>query len=450
MSELATIDVREREGELKMLVESILNEAAKQGASAAEVSASQDAGLAVSVRKGALETLEFNQDRGFGITVYVGNSKGSASTSDSRPVAIVETVTKALDIARYTRDDPCNGLADAALMPRSVPDLELFHPLPMDTAQAEAIAKACEAAGLGFDPRIVNSEGTEVQAQQACRVYGNSHGFVGAHSATRYGISCVLIARDEQGMQRDYWYTTDRNQELLEPPEAVGRRAAERTVARLSPGRVPTGSYPVLFSAQMAASLAGHLIGALSGGALYRKASFLLEALGTQVASDHLRLIEQPHLPGAIGSAGFDSDGVATRDKSFVDAGVVQSYALSAYSARKLGLVTTGNAGGVHNLSLSGHRLPFDALLREMGRGLYVTELMGQGVNSVTGDYSRGASGFWVENGEICQPVHELTIAGNLKDVYRDIVALGDDVDRRGNIRAPSLLIGGMTVAGEG
>ena len=444
------IDVREHEGELKALVEAILAEAGKRGASAAEVSASQDAGLSVRVRRGELETVEFNQDRGFGITVYAGKSKGSASTSDSRPAAIRETVSKALDIARYTQDDPCNGLADAELMPAEVTDLDLFHPAPIESASAEQMARACEAEGMAFDPRIVNSEGAEVQAHQSCRVYGNSHGFIGSHSATRYGTSCVLIAEDGNGMQRDYWYTVDRDSAGLESPEQVGRRAAERTVARLSPGKAPTGSYPVLFSAQMAASLAGHLIGAISGGALYRKASFLLDSLGSRVASDHLGLVEQPHLPKSIGGAGFDGDGVATRGKAFVEDGVVATYALSTYSARKLGMTTTGNAGGVHNLTLSGRTLPFDDLLKEMGRGLFVTELMGQGVNAVSGDYSRGASGFWVENGEIGQPVHELTIAANLKDVYGNVVATGDDLDVRGNVRAPSVLIGSMTVAGVG
>lgn len=444
------IDIREQEGELKALVAAILEEAEKQGASAAEVSASQDAGLAVTVRKGDLESVEFNQDRGFGITVHTGGSKGSANTSDGRPAAIRETVAKAMDIARYTRDDPCNGLADADLMPTEVPDLDLFHPAPLDTRLAEDMARACEAEGLGFDPRIVNSEGAEVQTQQACRVYGNSHGFIGCLSATRYGTSCVLIAEDENGMQRDYWYTLGRDSADLETPEAVGRQAAERTLARLSPGKVPTGSYPVLFSAQMASSLAGHLIGAISGGALYRKASFLLDSLGSQVASDHLALIEQPLLPKAIGSAGFDGDGVATREKAFIDGGVVRSYALSTYSARKLDMTTTANAGGVHNLTLSGRTLTFDALVKEMGRGLYVTELMGQGVNAVSGDYSRGASGFWVENGQIGGPVDELTIAANLRDVYRNLVAVGDDLDLRGNVRAPSVLIAGMTVAGEG
>ena len=446
---LDSIDIREHQGELEALVRDILAEAERQGASAAEVSASQDAGLGVTVRKGDLEKVEYNQDRGFGITVHAGRSKGSASTSDSRPEAIRETVAKAMDIARHTRDDPCNGLADAELMPGSVPDLDLFHQAPLDPGLAEEMARACEAEGLAFDPRIVNSDGAEVNTLQACRVYGNSHGFVGSHAATRYGTSCVLIAEDGNGMQRDYWYTTGRDRDALEEPEHVGLRAAERTVARLSPGKVPTGTYPVLFSAQAAGTLAGHLIGAISGGALYRKASFLLDSLGTQVASDHVSLVEQPLLPRGIGSVGFDADGVATREKAFVEGGVVQSYALSTYSSRRLGMTTTGNAGGVHNLTLAGKTLTFKALLKEMGRGLYVTELMGQGVNAVSGDYSRGASGFWVENGEIGRPVHELTIAANLKDVYRNIVAVGDDLDVRGNVRAPSVLIETMTVAGD-
>ena len=446
---LDSTDIREHQGELEALVGDILAEAGRQGASAAEVSASQDAGLGVTVRKGDLEKVEYNQDRGFGITVYAGMSKGSASTSDSRAVAIRETVARAMDIARHTRDDPCNGLAEANLMPGAVPNLDLFHPAPLDPRLAEEMARACEASGLGFDSRIVNSDGAEVTVLQSCRVYGNSHGFVGSHPATRYGVSCVLIAEDANGMQRDYWYSTARDRAVLESPERVGRRAAERTVARLSPGRVPTGSYPVLFAAPVAATLAGHLIGAISGGALYRKASFLLDSLGNQVASDHVSLAEQPLLPGGIGSVGFDADGVATRDQAFVDAGVVQGYALSTYSARRLGMATTGNAGGVHNLTLSGRTLPFDELVREMGGGLYVTELMGQGVDPVSGDYSRGASGFRVEHGRIGGPVHELTVAANLKDVYRNVVAVGDDLDVRGNVRAPSVLIESMTVAGD-
>ena len=444
------LDIDRCEEQLRALAAAILAEAKRQGASAAAVAAAQDAGLSVQVRKGALETVESTQDRSFGITVYVGLRKGAASTSDSRPAAIRETVAKALNIARHTGEDPCNGLADAALMPARLPDLDLFHPAPLDTRAAEAAALQCEAAGLALDRRIVNSEGAQASANQSCQVYGNSQGFIGSRRTTRHGLSCALIAEDSNGMQRDFWYTAARDAQDLEAPEQVGRTAARRAVARLSPQRVATGVYPVLFCPQTARSLAGHLLGALSGGAQYRKASFLLDCLGEQVASDHLTVLEQPLLPKRIGSAAFDGDGVATREQAFLEAGRVRSYLLSSYSARKLGLAATGNAGGAHNLALAGRALDFEGLLREMGRGLHVTELMGQGVNGVNGDYSRGAAGFWVEGGELRQPVHELTIASNLKRMLMDIQALGDDPDERANLRAPSILIGAMTVAGEG
>lgn len=447
---LQGLDIDACEAQLRALVAAILAEAKRQGASAAEVAAAQDAGLSVQVRKGALETVEFTQDRGFGITVYAGFRKGAASTSDRRPAAIRETVAKALDIARHTGEDPCNGLADAALMPARAPDLDLFHPRPLDTRAAAAAALACEAAGLASDQRMVNSEGAQASARQSCQVYGNSQGFIGSRRTTSHGLSCALIAEDGNGMQRDFWYSLARDPQDLEAPEQVGRTAARRALARLSPERVATGVHPVLFSPQMAGTLAGHLLAALSGGAQYRKASFLLDSLGEQVASDHLAAREQPLLPKRIGSAAFDGDGVATREQAFLEAGAVRSYLLSCYSARKLGMETTGNAGGPRNLALSGRTLNFQGLLREMSRGLYVTELMGQGVNGVNGDYSRGASGFWVEGGELRQPVHELTIASNLKDMLMNIVALGDDPDERSNLRAPSILIGAMTVAGEG
>jgi PmbA protein len=441
-------DLRGEEAALTALVGEILAEAKRQGASAAEVSVSADVGLSVSVRKGSLETVEFNQDRGFGITLYFGARKGSASTSDSSRDAIRETVTAAANIARYTQPDPCNGLADADLMPRSVPDLDLFHPWDMDPARAEALAIECENAGYARDARIVNSEGAQVSTQQSCRIYGNSHGFVGSYVSTRHGISCVFIAEDEAGMQRDYWYTVNRNPAALEAAPAVGERAAQRALARLSPRRVRTGRFPVLFAPETASGLIGHLLGALSGGAQFRKASFLLGALGQPVAAGHLELVEEPHLRGRIGSAAFDGDGVATWPKSIVRGGVAEHYLLSAYSARRLGMRTTGNAGGVCNLAVRGETRPVPELLRAMGRGLLVTELMGQGVNGVTGDYSRGAAGYWVEDGEIAFPVHEITIAGNLKDIYRSIDLLGDDPDERGNIRAPSILVGAMTLAG--
>lgn len=441
-------DLRGEQGRLERLVADILDEARRQGATASEVSASVEAGLSVNVRMGALETVEFNQDRGFGITVYVGDRKGSASTSDSRPEAIAETVRAALNIARYTQPDRWNGLADAALMPKTLPDLDLYHPWDLDPARAEAFAAACEAAGRAADKRIINSEGAGVSSHRACRVYGNSNGFIGSVVATRHGLSCALIAEDTGGMQRDYWYTQSRDPAALDAPEAVGREAARRTLARLGPRQVATGRFPVLFVPNMAAGLIGSLLGALAGGAQYRKASFLLDTLGQQVASPILSLIERPHLPGRIGSAAFDGDGVATAEKAFLQNGVVQHYVLSAYSARRLGLAPTGNADGVHNLHVLGEARPVPALLATMGRGLVVTELMGQGVNGVTGDYSRGAAGFWVENGEIAWPVDEITIAGNLRDMLNDIVALGDDPDTRGNLWSPSILIGGMMVAG--
>lgn len=442
-------DLRASEAELKALVADILDEATTQGASAAEVSVSADTGLAVSVRKGEVETVEFNQDRGFGITVYFGTRKGSASTSDSSREAIRETVKAAANIARYTQEDPCNGLADAALMPTALPELDLFHPWDMDPARAEALALECEAAAFGHDKRVVNSEGAEVSTQQSCRVYGNTHGFIGSYLGTRHGLSCVVIAEDDNGMQRDYWYTMARHPEALEAADAVGTRAGSRAVGRLSPRRVQTGRFPVLYAPEVATGLVGHLLGAISGGAQYRKASFLLDSLGEKVAADHLSLVEEPHLPRRIGSAGFDGDGVATYSKPFVDQGVVANYILGSYSARKLGRQTTANAGGVFNLTVRGNSRPVAELLSAMGRGLLVTELMGQGVNGVTGDYSRGASGFWIENGQIAYPVDEITIAGNLKDMYRSIELIGDDLDERGNIRTPSLLVGAMTVAGD-
>ncbi len=445
----AAVDLRASEAELKVLVAEILEEASRQGASAAEVSVSADTGLSVSVRKGSLETIEFNQDRGFGITVYFGTRKGSASTSDSSRGAIRETVRAAAEIARFTQEDPCNGLADPELMPAALPALDLFHPWDLDPARAEALALECENAAFEHDPRVVNSEGAQVSSQQSCRVYGNSHGFVGSYLGTRHGVSCMVIAEDAAGMQRDYWYTMTRDPRELETPAAVGARAARRAVARLSPRRVQTGRFPVLYAPEVATGLVGHLLGALSGGAQYRKASFLLNALGERVAAEHLSLVEEPHLPRRIGSAAFDGDGVATWPKAFVDHGVAESYILSAYSARRLGLRTTGNAGGVFNLTVRGETRPVPELLRAMGRGLLVTELMGQGVNGVTGDYSRGASGFWVENGEIAFPVDEITIAGNLKEMYKALELVGDDLDERGNIRTPSLLIGAMTVAGD-
>lgn len=438
----------EHEGQLKQLVEDILAEAKQQGANQAEVSASIDAGLSVSVRKGELENLEFNEDRGFGITLYVGRRKGSASTTDGSPMAIRDTVAAAYRIAKYTQEDPCSGLADASLMPEVLVDLDLYHPWSVSPQEATSIAVECEQAGLAVDKRLVNSDGAEVSTQQSMRVYGNSHGFVGAYCGTRQALSCVLIGEDSQGMQRDYWYSVCRDVGDLEDAKGVGVKAAQRTVARLSPQKAPTGTYPVLFSPQIASGFFGHLIGAISGGALYRKASFLLDSLGQEVLPDWISLVEQPHLKKALGSANFDGDGVATKSKAFVEQGRVASYVLSNYSAQQLGLAATGNAGGVYNLDVHGAQTSVDDVMADMGTGLLVTELMGQGVNGVTGDYSRGAAGFWIENGKPTYPVAEVTIAGNLLDMYANIRAFGDDIDYRSNIRSPSVWVDGLTIAG--
>lgn len=435
--------------ELTALVENILGEAKSQGADEAEVSVSMEQGLGVSVRKGELENLEFNQDRGFGITLYFGKRKGSASTTDSSEAAIRETVAAAKGIARHTQEDPHSGLAAAQLMAREPVDLGLYDPWSIEPEQATAMAVASEEAGLALDSKLTNSDGAQVSTQQALRVYGNSHGFLGAYPSTRHSLSCVLIGEDNNGMQRDYWYSLSRQWQALQDPVEVGVEAAKRTLARLSPQKAPTGKYPVILAPNLAAGLIGHLNGAISGGAQYRQASFLLDAIGQRVLPEWLTIREEPLMRGGLASAYFDGDGVATRDNVFVDKGHLSSYILSSYSARKLGLETTGNAGGVHNLHLDGPMKPKEELMAGIDQGLLITELMGQGVNGVTGDYSRGASGFWIENGEIAYPVAEFTLAGNLKDMLLNIVALGDDIDERSSIRAPSLLLDAMTVAGQ-
>jgi PmbA protein len=449
MSSSDLSDLGAARARLETLAEDALARARKGGASAAEVGASLAGGLSVTVRKGEVETLEHQRDRGFSVTVYFGQHKGSASTSDLAPQAIQETVDKACTIARYTAEDACAGLPDREAMAVDPPDLDLDHPWDIEPDQAVALARDCEAAGLQADARITNTEGGSLSSHRGLRVYANTHGFSGGYASTSHSLSCALIAGKGDQMQRDYWYTLSRCADTLESPEAVGRRAAERTLRRLGARKVSTRSVPVIFVAELARGFLGHLVGAVKGGAQYRKASFLLDAAGTQVLPEWMSLEERPHIPRAMGSAPFDAEGVATHDRLLVDAGVLQGYVLSTYSARRLGLRTTGNAGGIHNLHVRGDGQDFAALLRRMGRGLVVTELMGQGVNGVTGDYSRGASGYWVEGGEIAHPVQEVTIAGNLKELYRDIQAVGSDVDRRGVIQCGSLLVGRMTVAGD-
>ena len=429
-------------------VEQIIEEARRQGATACEVAVSLEQGLSTTVRQREVETVEFNRDQGFGITLYMGQRKGSASTSATGPDAIRETVAAALAIARHTSEDESAGLADAALMATEVRDFDLYHPWSLSPEQAIEMALTCEAAAFNADPRIKNADGTSISTHQGCRVYGNSHGFVGGYASTRHSLSCVMIAESEGQMQRDYWYDVNRQGELLASPEMIGRRAAERAASRLGARPVPTCEVPVLFSAELAGGLFGNFLAAVSGGNLYRKSSFLEGAMGQQLFPEWLSIDERPHLVRAMGSASFDGDGLATYAKHFVDGGRLVSYVLGTYSGRKLGLPSTANAGGVHNLFVTHGDDDQAALIRKMGRGLLVTELMGHGLNMVTGDYSRGAAGYWVENGEIQFPVQEVTIAGNMKDMFQKIVAIGSDIEKRGNVYTGSVLIERMTLAG--
>jgi PmbA protein len=434
---------------LERVVEQALSLARMRGATAAEAGVGVSAGLSVTVRLGEVETLEYQRDRSLGVTVYAGQRKGSASTANLSPAAVEETVAKALSIASFTADDEFAGLPDAALMASQLPDLDLCHPWELDAQAAIELAKRCEAAGLATDERIRNSEGASVSTHRKLRVFGNSHGFIGGYPSTSHSVSCVVLGQSGGDMQRDYWYTAARDWRALEDVEEVGRKAARKAVERLGAGKLSTRKARVLFAPDLARGLIGHFVGAIGGAAQYRRSSFLLDAGGQQIFPEGFSLIERPHMRGALGSAPFDSEGVATRDRELIVNGVLDGYLLDAYSARKLGLVTTGNAGGVHNLVVQGHMLNPKTLLRMLGTGLLVTEMMGQGVNPVTGDYSRGAAGFWVENGEVARPVHEITVAGNLREMYRNIVAQGDDVDCRGAIHCGSLLIGEMTIAGD-
>jgi PmbA protein len=433
--------------ELKNIVSEALRLARDRGASQAEADVSLQQGLTTTVRLGEVETVEYQRDRGMGITVYFGKRKGSASTADLSRKAVAETVEKACDIARYTAEDECAGLADPEELAREIPDLDLDHPWDLSPEDAVALALECEAEGRAVDARITNSEGASVGNHRGVRVYGNSHGFLAGFPSTSHSVSCVLLAQVGEDMQRDYWYSSARDARELETAAAIGRKAGERAVSRLGARRLATRKARVLYSPEVARGLIGHLLGAVRGSSQYRKSSFLLGAAGQQVLPDFLALRERPHLRKALGSAPFDGEGVATRDRELVRDGVLQGYILGSYSARKLGLKTTGNAGGTHNLLVDakGGGQPVETLMRELGTGLLVTELMGQGVNGVTGDYSR----FWVENGVPTYPVHEITIAGNLKDMYRNIAAIGNDVDVRGGVRVGSILINEMTIAGE-
>lgn len=441
-------DSQTRLDRLSGLARDLLARARAQGASQAEVSCDEDRGLNVNVRMGAVESVESTRDRSIGITVYFGQRKGSASTADLRPESLEATVAQACAIARHTEDDPASGLADAERMATDLREFDSWHPWRLEADEAVDLALACEAAGRDADPRIANSDGASASTGESIGVYANSHGFLGRERDTHHSISCALIAGEGEDMQRDGWYSIALAREDLETPAAIGRRAAERTLARLQPRTLPTGTLPVLFHAEVARSLFGHLLGAVSGSALYRGASFLLDSVGTQVLPDWCAVRERPFLMRGMRSSAFDAEGVATRESDLVRDGILQRYVLGSYSARKLGLESTGNAGGVFNLEVAANAEGLDALVRDMGTGLLVTELMGQGVNAITGDYSRGAAGFYVENGEIAYPVDGVTIAGNLREMLRGIEAIGSDVDLRSHLRVGSILVGRMTVAG--
>ena len=434
---------------LREIAEDVIRRCRAKGASEADVAASIDEGLSVNVRLGEVETVERTRDRGVSLSVYFGRRKGSAHTADLDPKSIEQTIEHAVAIARYTEEDPANGLADPTLLAKDIPDLDLWHPWHVSAEDAIRLGIEIEDAGRAFDKRIDNSEGATVQAGASMTAYANSLGFSGTERGTRHSLSCALIAEDDAGMQRDYWYDTVRDAGDFASAAAIGRKAAERTVARLGARALSTRECPVLFVPETARGLVGHFLSAVSGGALYRRASFLVDHVGRRVFPDWMQIVERPHIPRGHGSTAFDSEGVATRDSDLVTDGTLARYILGSYSARKLGLQSTGNAGGVHNIVVRPGADDFASLVKRMGRGLVVTELMGQGVSLITGDYSRGASGFWIENGEIVHPVEEITIAANLRDVFQRIEAVGSDVDPRSHILTGSLLVGRMTVAGE-
>jgi PmbA protein len=452
-SSISFLPVAENRPIFEDLVTQALKHAQSLGASDAAAEISEGQGLAVSVRKGHVETVEQTRDRSLDVTVFAGQRRGSASTSDFSTKALRETVGAAWHIARYTAEDPAAGLPEADQLAIGVKNkLQLHHPWALSVEEATRLAVEAERAALATDKRITNTEGAGVDTHEGHFVLGNTRGFLDGYAYSRHGLSVSPIAGRGQSMQRDYWYTSDRRADRLADPAAVGRYAAERALARLSARRIPTGHFPVLFEAPLALGLLGALTQATSGGALYRQTSFLLDSLGHQLFPTHISVMEDPHIKGAMGSSPFDEEGVKTQAREVISAGVLQGYFLSSYTARKLGMVTTGNAGGSHNLVLRSSRTrkkdDFEAMLRKMGTGLLVTELIGQGVNYVTGDYSRGAFGYWVQNGQIQHAVEEITIAGNLKDMFAQIVAVGADTITRGSKTTGSILIERMSIAG--
>ena len=442
------MQIEQQLAEIQSKVADTLKLALKKGATQAEASMSKVEGISVSSRLREVENIEFTNDGGLGISVYVGKHKGSASTADLSMEALALAVEKAVDIAKYTSEDPCTGLADAELIATEFPDLDLYHPVPLDPQKAIKTAVAAESAALDYDPRITNSDGASYNANMGMRVYGNTHGINAGYTSSRYSLSCMVIASDNDDMQRDYAYTVSRDASKLDSAEAVGLEAAQCTVARLGAQKIKTATVPVLIDKQLASSLFGHYVGAISGGSLYRRSSFLLDKLGSQVFPEWLNIVERPHLKGGLASSNFDHEGVATKDMTIVDSGKLSTYLYTRYSARKLNTVTNGHAGGIHNWIVSDSGQSDAELLKTMGTGLYVTEMMGQGVNIVTGDYSRGAAGFWVENGVIQYPVHEVTIAGTLQEMFANIVAIGAERDARGSVSTGAVLLEKMKIAG--
>ena len=430
-------------------VQLALEEAGGRGVSSSEAAASLSQGLSVNVRKSEIETVEHTRDRNLVVSVYFGQRTGSASTSDYSPAAVKETVLAACNIAKWTEEDRCIGLADPERLAKDVMDLDLYHPWTPSVEEASSLALECEASALGADARIVNSEGASVDAHQGVEVYGNSLGFIGHTQKSRQGISCSVIAGVGDSMQRDYWYSSARRLGDLDTPVQVGDQAARRTLRRLGARRVPTCKVPVIYEAPVASSLLGHFISAISGGALYRKASFLLDHLDKKIFPEFVRIHEQPLIVGGMGSAAFDGEGVATSARDIVSDGILRGYVLGSYSARRLDMQTTGNAGGVHNLTIDTGDQNLEQMISGIDEGFLVTELIGFGINNVTGDYSRGAAGLWIENGEIAYPVEEVTVAGNLKDIFQNIAAIGNDVDPRRSTRCGSILVEGLTIAGD-
>jgi len=434
--------------QVKARVAEVLSLAKSSGADGAEVAMSKQQGLSVGTRLGEVETVEYTNDGALGITVYQQGRKGSASTADLSPEALKQTVLAAVNIAKYTSVDDCSGLADKELLANNPPDLELYHPKDISTEQGIEIAKRCEDTALAQDERLSNSDGANFSSYTGFRVYGNSHGQIVGYPSSRHSLSCVMIASENEDMQRDYAYSVNRNFELLSTPEQVGKEAALETLSRLQPHKIATGKYPVMFRADIANSMFGHFIAAISGGNLYRKSSFLVDSIGKEIFPDFLTITEKPFIKSALASSPFDNEGVNPIERDIITNGVLASYLLTSYSARKLGLTTTGNAGGIHNWQISANGGDFTNMAKQLGTGLLVTELMGQGVNVVNGDYSRGAAGFWVENGEIMYPVSEVTIAGNLQDIFKSLIAVGNDIDYRGSIHTGSLLFESMQVSG--